>query len=84
MSKLSWDWAKKKKIKEKGLMDMDNTVVIAGWGGSGRGYGGINGDGKIQWKCDGLKIKCMFLTISRFLLEAWFLYEYPSLMCLWN
>ena len=27
--------------KEKGLMDMDSSVVIAGW----KGYKGINGNG---------------------------------------
>ena len=33
--------------KEKGLMDTDNSVVIAGReGGGGRGYKGINGNEK--------------------------------------
>ena len=37
------------KQKEEGLMDMDNSVVIAGgrgMGGGGRRYGWINGNGK--------------------------------------
>ena len=44
-----WEW--KGGAKKKELMDMDNSVVIAGGkevGRGGRGYRRINGNGKIQ------------------------------------
>ena len=64
----SWwrrDWAK----KEKGPMDMDNSVVIVG----GRGIRGLNGNGKIK-----IKIKKLLGQNSHVLHTSWHMHMYVN------